>query len=102
MQQAKYELLADGSFLGKIPELPDVWAHWDTLERCRTGLQENLEVWIIDQLYHHHQIPAAIDGISLDPDLVDEQEMTEIEAALEEAKREDTIPIEALKVGLGL
>lgn len=99
--RATYRLLEDGSFFGEIPQLQDVWAHEATLEACRNRLQAVLEEWIVDQLYLHHQLPPTIDGFTLDPDRIDEQEIAEAHAALEEAEREGTVTWETVRAEIG-
>ncbi len=48
MRMAKYEILNDdGSFYGEIPECQGVYANSETLEECRSELQEVLEEWIL-------------------------------------------------------
>lgn len=65
MHQAKYSILEDnGTFIGKIPKCQGVWAQADTLEACRSELQEVLEEWIILGLKMGHPLPV-IDGIDL-------------------------------------
>jgi predicted RNase H-like HicB family nuclease len=65
MRRARYEILEDeGSFYGEIPECQGVWANADTLEDCRTELQEVLEDWLLYRLAKQLPVPV-IDGISL-------------------------------------
>jgi predicted RNase H-like HicB family nuclease len=45
MSRATYEMLPDQTFYGKIPGLAGVFANSQTLESCRTQLQEVLEGW---------------------------------------------------------
>jgi len=65
MMKATYELLEDGSFYGEIRPCTGVYANADTLEACRTDLQEGLEGWIVLGLRLGHTIPR-IDNVSLD------------------------------------
>ena len=65
MSKAQYEILEDGTFYGEIPQCPGVYANADTLDGCRTELQEVLEDWIILGLKMGHDIPP-IGKISLD------------------------------------
>ncbi len=66
MRHAKYEIIEDdGTFYGHIPECPGVWANEDTLEACRTELEEVLEDWLLIRFRHNLSIPE-IEGISLD------------------------------------
>jgi predicted RNase H-like HicB family nuclease len=64
--RATYEILDDGTFYGEIPPCPGVYANADTLDSCRTELQEVLEGWIILGLKLGHNIPpigqASIDS----------------------------------------
>jgi predicted RNase H-like HicB family nuclease len=64
MQQAKYEILADGTFYGEIPRCQGVYSNTITLETCREELQEVLEEWILLGLTLGHPLPV-IDGLSL-------------------------------------
>jgi len=64
MAHAKYDILADGTYYGEIPDLQGVWANAVTLENCRAELQEVLEGWIVLGLRLGHQLPI-IDGINL-------------------------------------
>jgi predicted RNase H-like HicB family nuclease len=65
MREAKYEIQDDGTFYGEIPPCPGVYANEDTLEGCRTELQDVLEGWIILGLRMGHSIPP-IGKINLD------------------------------------
>ena len=66
MHKAKYEILSDDhSFYGDIPECNGVNAQADTLEDCRSQLEEVLEEWILFRIYKNLSIPK-INGISLD------------------------------------
>jgi predicted RNase H-like HicB family nuclease len=64
MRRATYEILADTSFYGEIPDLPGVYANASTLEACRDQLQEVLEGWIILGLRLGHSLPV-VEGICL-------------------------------------
>ena len=65
MRGAAYKLLGESDgFFGEIPGFPGVWANADTLEECRTELQEVLEDWIIVRLRENLGLPVA-DGIDL-------------------------------------
>ncbi len=57
MGEAKYEILEDGTFYGEISSCPGVYANTQTLENCRSELQEVLEGWIILGLRKGHDIP---------------------------------------------
>ena len=62
MRRARYEILPDDkSYYGEIPGLQGVFANADTLETCRTELEEVLEEWLLFRIARHLQIPV-IDG----------------------------------------
>ena len=66
MRLARYEILPNGEgFFGKIDGFQGIWANSDTLEECRTELQEVLEEWILIGLKRGSPIPM-IEGIDLD------------------------------------
>lgn len=59
MRHARYEILADdGSFYGKIPQCPGVYANAASLEECRNNLIEVLEDWILFRTYQHLDLPV--------------------------------------------
>ena len=65
MAQAEYEILCDdGSFYGEIPGFQGVWANNDTLEECRTELEEVLEVWLLFSISRNLDVPV-VDGIDI-------------------------------------
>lgn len=65
MERATYEILPDdGSYYGRIPSFPGVWANAATLEGCRKELAEVLEDWLLIGLSQQLPIPI-IDGIDL-------------------------------------
>jgi predicted RNase H-like HicB family nuclease len=65
MNKAKYEILSDdGSFYGEINGYDGVFSNADTLEKCRTQLQEVLEEWILIKVSKNLPLPN-IDGIDL-------------------------------------
>ncbi|UBF29207.1 type II toxin-antitoxin system HicB family antitoxin [Kovacikia minuta CCNUW1] len=64
MDQAKYEILSDGTFYGEIPACQGVYANTASLESCRDELQEVLEGWILLELTLNHSLPI-IGGIDL-------------------------------------
>ena len=64
MRHARYEILPDGTFYGEISGFPGVLANAQTLDECRTELQEVLEGWIVLGLRLGHVLPA-VDGIDL-------------------------------------
>ncbi len=64
MRHALYEILPDGTFYGEIPGFQGVLANAQTLDECRTELQEVLEGWIVLGLRLGHILPT-VDGIDL-------------------------------------
>ena len=65
LRHAKYEILTDnGSYYGAIPECAGVYANADTLEDCRSQMQEVLEEWVLFRVHRNLSIPA-IDGVEL-------------------------------------
>ena len=65
MRHAKYEILPDdNSYYGEIPGFQGVWANADTLEACRTELQEVLEDWILFRVSRRLTLPV-VDNIEL-------------------------------------
>lgn len=64
MKRAKYELLDDGTYFGRIPRFKGVWGNAKTLEDCRRELQEGLEGWLLIGIEKHARLPV-VDGISL-------------------------------------
>ncbi len=67
MRVAVYELLPeDGLYYGEILGLQGVWANAESLDQCRTELQEVLEDWLLLGIRQGHDIPS-INGISLTP-----------------------------------
>ncbi|HEY84742.1 MAG TPA: type II toxin-antitoxin system HicB family antitoxin [Chloroflexi bacterium] len=68
MRRASYEILADGTFYGEIPDFQGVYANTESLEACRDELQEVLEGWIILGLSLGHSLPV-VDGIILSAEL---------------------------------
>ena len=59
MGKARYEILPDGTYYGEIPGFEGVWSSAETLEGCRSELQEVLEGWIVLGLRLGHQLPTA-------------------------------------------
>jgi len=57
LTQARYKILEDGTYFGKIPGLQGVWASEKTLEKCRETLREVLEEWLILKLRDGDKIP---------------------------------------------
>ena len=64
MRRAKYELMENGRFFGRIPACRGVWAEGKTLEECREELQATMEDWLLLGLQLGHK-PPVIDGINL-------------------------------------
>jgi len=64
MRRATYEILSDGAYYGEIPGFQGVYANAQTLDECRSELQEVLEGWIILGLRLGHTLPV-VDGIDL-------------------------------------
>jgi len=64
MQQAQYKILEDGSYFGEIPDFQGVWASEQTLEECRSVLQEVLEEWLLLKLRDNEEVPQ-LRGINL-------------------------------------
>ena len=65
MRQARYEILEDGTFYGKIPGFQGVWANDGSLELCREELQSVLEGWILLGLRMGHSFPTT-NGLRLE------------------------------------
>ena len=57
LARARYKILDDGTYFGKIPGLQGVWASEKTLEKCRETLREVLEEWLILKLRDGDKIP---------------------------------------------
>ena len=65
MHRARYEILPDNEgFYGEIAGLDGVYSTHQTLEGCRSELQEVLEAWILLRVSRHLEVPE-IDGIRL-------------------------------------
>ncbi len=65
MAKAEYKIYEeDGSFFGRIPGFQGVWANNDTLEECRTELEEVLEVWLLFSISRNLDVPV-VDGIDI-------------------------------------
>ena len=64
LRHAKYELMENGQFFGRIPECQGLWAEAKTLEECREELQSTLEDWLLLGLQMGHSLPV-IEGIDL-------------------------------------
>ncbi|KAF0096245.1 MAG: hypothetical protein E1N59_212 [Puniceicoccaceae bacterium 5H] len=57
LEQAHYQLEADGSIRGSVPTCPGVWARTGTLEQCRSSLETLLEQWILQRVWAHEPLP---------------------------------------------
>ncbi len=65
MKRAKYKILEDdGTYFGEIPGFDGVWANNQSLEECRSELQEVLEEWLFLRIAKNRGVPD-IDGMSL-------------------------------------
>lgn len=65
LKKAKYEILPDdNAFYGEIPGFDGVYANADTLEGCRSELEEVLEEWILFRVSRNLPLPV-VDGIEL-------------------------------------
>lgn len=65
MRKATYEILPeDLSYYGEIEVCQGVYANCDTLEKCRTELEEVLEEWLLLRIYKNLSIPE-IDGLRI-------------------------------------
>lgn len=62
--RAHYETIEDGTYYGEIPGFDGVYADADSLEACRTLLQEVPEGWLLVSFDQHISV-AVIDGIDL-------------------------------------
>ena len=56
LASAKYKLLKDGTYFGKIPGVRGVWAGAATLEACREELQSVLEGWLLLKVYEREPV----------------------------------------------
>ena len=62
MEHARYEILNDDrSFYGEIRECPGVYANAETLEKCRSELEEILEEWLLFRIYKNLPVPKVDD-----------------------------------------
>ena len=64
MRRAKYELMENGRFFGRIPPCKGVWGEGRTLEGCREDLEGALQDWIVVKLRFDHKLPV-VDGIDI-------------------------------------
>ena len=65
MTKAEYKIYEeDNSFYGEIPGFQGVWANNDTLEECRTELEEVLEEWLLFSISRNLDVPV-VDGMDI-------------------------------------
>ena len=65
MNAARYEIIEDDkSYYGEIPRFQGVYANAETLEACRTELEEALEDWILFRVSQNMPLPI-VDGIEI-------------------------------------
>lgn len=65
LRKAKYEILPDdGTFYGDIPGFDGVYSNAETLEECRSELEEVLEEWILFRVSRNLDLPT-VDGLTL-------------------------------------
>ena len=58
IKQARYKMLEDGTYFGRIPGIKGIWANAKNLEDCRKELQEVLEEWMILKIVRREKIPG--------------------------------------------
>ena len=61
MDEAVFDKLEDGTYVGKIPLCRGVLAFGDTLRECENELQSTLEDWILLGLKLGHPLPIIGD-----------------------------------------
>lgn len=59
MNEAVYDKLEDGSFVGRIPLCKGVIAFGNTLRECEDELHSTLEDWILVGLKMGHHLPVV-------------------------------------------
>lgn len=65
MAKADYKIYEeDGSFYGEIPGFQGVYSFGETLEECRTVLEEVLEEWLLLSFWRNIDVPV-VDGINI-------------------------------------
>ena len=65
MDMAHYEMLEDdNTFLGTVPGFQGVYANAQTLEACRTELEEVIEEWLFLRISRGLPVPV-LNGIQL-------------------------------------
>lgn len=58
LKEARYKLLKNGSYFGKITSLRGVWASAKNLEDCRNQLREVLEDWLVLKVSTGDSVPG--------------------------------------------
>lgn len=62
MEHARYEIFNDDhTFYCEIRECPGVYASAETLEKCRSELEEILEEWLLFRIYKNLPVPKVDD-----------------------------------------
>lgn len=79
MRKAHYELIEDGTYWGEIPGFRGVWGNAPTLEECREDLEDALGGWIALGLWNQDDTLPILDGMSLLPQPVEDDEPGEDE-----------------------
>ena len=65
MNAARYEIIEDDkTYYCEIPRFQGVYANAETLEACRTELEEALEDWILFRVSQNMPLPI-VDGIEI-------------------------------------
>ncbi len=67
MNRARYELIEDGTYFGKIPSFQGVWGNDETLEGCREDLRGALEGWLILKLWDNDDDIPVLGRLALPP-----------------------------------
>jgi len=58
LKRARYEIINDDEpYYGEIKDIKGVWATGETLEECRSNLQNAVEGWILISLRKNLPIP---------------------------------------------
>ena len=58
LERARYTQLEDGSYCAEVRGLRGVIATGQTLEKCRSALQDVLEEWILVRVARGLEVPA--------------------------------------------
>lgn len=58
IKQARYKILEDGTYFGRIPGIKGIWSNAKNLEDCRKELQEVLEEWMVLKIVRQEKIPG--------------------------------------------